>query len=357
MTDTFSRRQIFTLLGSLGVAGLSSTALSAPNTTPRPKPKADPTPLLPVTPGNLRIGVIVPVKDDPFYTACAAGAQEAASGIGSIDMAVAAPEKRLVREQAVFINGFVKQKVDAILISPIDAGLLAPLCKRAMIRGIKVVSFEQALPANSRMAHVDPVSSRGKAETFLQMLADDAKDGGDVAILAGARNGADGQGLVSETMQQWLKPAYGKLKLADTLYGNDDEKAGYAAADFVLRQRPNLKGLLVFSPAALVGAAQCVSERGLAGKVFVTGFGRPATLKAAISAKAVEYFATANPVDIGYAAMQIAAALARNTMSTGTGSMLTAGRLGQIALGENNVATLRPFVVDARNFDKYADLY
>ncbi|MGJ4858634.1 substrate-binding domain-containing protein [Labrys sp. La1] len=355
MTDTFSRRQIVTLLGGLGLAGMSSTAFSAPN--PKPKPKPDPTPVLPAAEGRLRIGVIVPVKDDPFYKACADGAQEAATQIGNLDMAVAAPEKRQVREQALFINGFVKQKVDAILISPVDAGLLAPLCKRAMIRGIKVVSFEQALPANSRMAHVDPVSNRGKAESFLAMLADDAKDGGDIAILAGGRNGADGQGLVSETMQQWLKPAYGKLKLADTLYGNDDEKAGYAAADFVLRQRPNLKGLLVFSPAALVGAAQCVTDRGLAGKVFVTGFGRPATLKAAMSAKAVECFATANPVDIGYAAMQIAAALARNTMAPGTGSMLTAGRLGQIALGENSVATLRPFVVDAKNFDKYADLY
>jgi rhamnose transport system substrate-binding protein len=271
-------------------------------------------------------------------------------------MAVALPEKRQVREQALFINGFVKQKVDAILISPVDAGLLAPLCKRAMIRGIKVVSFEQALPANSRMAHVDPVSSRGKAESFLAMLADDAKDGGDIAILAGARNGAEGQGLVSETMQQWLKPAYGKLKLADTLYGNDDEKAGYAAADFVLRQRPDLKGLLVFSPAALVGAAQCITDRGLAGKVFVTGFGRPATLKAAMSARAVECFATANPVDIGYAAMQISAALAKNTMTSGAGSMVTAGRLGQISLGDNSIATLRPFVVDAKNFDRYADL-
>lgn len=352
MTDIFSRRQIVTLLGGMGLAGISSTAWSAP----KPKPKPDPTPEVPTVPGNLRIGVVLPVQDDPFYKACVAGAEEAVKQIGAVDMVVAAPQTRLVREQAVFINGFVKQKVDAIVISPIDAGLLAPLCKRAMIRGIKVISFDQPLPASSRTAHVEGVSNRGKAESFLKMLSNDAKDGGDIVILAGARTGQNGQTLVSDTLQQWLKPAYGKLKLADTLFGNDSEKAGYDAADFALRQRPNLKGLLVFSPAALVGAAQCVSDKGLAGKVFVTGFGRPAALKAAMAAQAVECFATTNPVDLGYGALEIASALARNTLTASAGSMVTAGRLGQISLGENNVVALPPFVVDAKNFDKYADL-
>ncbi len=353
MTDTFTRRQIVTLLAGLGLAASAPTAFAAP----KPKPVADPTPVIPVNPGNLRLAVLLPVKDDPFYKACADGAQEAAAQIGGVDIAVAAPDKRTARDQILLLNGFVKQKVDAIAIVPADAAALGPVCRRAMARGIKIVSFDQPLPPATRSVHLDAVSNRGKASTFMDMLADDVKEGGDVVIIAGGRPGPDGQALVSDTMQQWLRPAYGKLKLAETVFGNEDDKSGYAAATRLLAAHPDLKGLLVFNPAALVGAAQCISDKGLAGKVFVTGFGRPSQLRKAMAAEVVECFASVNPVDLGYGAVEIAAALARNSMTTGTGAMVTAGRLGQITLGEGSVATLQPFVVDEKNFSKFADVY
>jgi rhamnose transport system substrate-binding protein len=353
MTDTFSRRQIVTLLAGLGLAASAPAAFAAP----KPKPAADPTPEVPVNPGNLRLAILLPVKDDPFYKACADGAQEAATQIGNVDIVVAAPDKRTARDQILLLNGLVKQKVDAIAIAPVEAAALGPVCRRAMARGIKIVSFDQPLPQATRQVHLDAISSRGKATTFMDMLADDVKGGGDIAILAGGRPGPDGQILVSDTMQQWLKPAYGKLKLAETVFGNEDDKAGYAATDKLLADHPDLKGILVFNAAALTGAAQCLSDKGLAGKVFVTGFGRPSQLKAAMAAQVVEYFASVNPVDLGYGAAEIAVALVKDNMTTSPGSMVTAGRLGQITLGEGNVATLQPFVVDQKNFSKFADMY
>ncbi|WP_413990348.1 substrate-binding domain-containing protein [Labrys okinawensis] len=351
MTDIFTRRQIAMLLAGLGLAASAPAAFAAP------KPAADPTPVIPVNPGNLRLAVLLPAKDDPFYKACADGAQEAAAQIGGLDIVVAGPDKRNLRDQAILLNGFVKQKVDAIAIAPVDAAELGPICRRAMARGIKVISFDQPLPQATRLVHLDAVSSRGKASAFMDMLAGDVKQGGDIAIIAGNRPGSDGQALLSDTMAEWLKPAYGKLKLASTVFGNEDDKAGYAATEKLLADHPDLKGILVFNGAALVGAAQCIADKGLTGKVFVTGFGRPSQLKTAMAAQTIEYFASVNPVDLGYGAVEIAAALAKNTLTANAGSTLDAGRLGQITMAEGGVVTLKPFVVDEKNFSKFADVY
>ncbi|CAM5775725.1 rhamnose ABC transporter substrate-binding protein [Labrys miyagiensis] len=353
MTDTYTRRQIATLLAGLGLVASAPAAFAAP----KPKPAPDPTPVVPATPGNLRLAVLLPVKDDPFYKACADGAQEAAGQIGAIDIVVAAPDKRTARDQILLFNGLVKQQVDVIAIVPVDAAVLGPVCRRAMARGMKIISFDQPLPQATRLVHLDAVSSRGKATAFMGMLAEDVKDGGDIAILAGGRSGPDGQALLSNTVQEWLKPAYGKLKLTATIFGNESEKAGYAAAEGLLADHPDLKGILVFNAAALVGVAQCIADKGLAGKVFVTGFGRPSQLKAAMAAQVVECFASVNPVDLGYGAVEIAAALARNTLTPDAGSTLGAGRLGQITIAEGGVATLQPVVVDGKNFSKFVDVY
>jgi rhamnose transport system substrate-binding protein len=64
-----------------------------------------------------------------------------------------------------------------------------------------------------------------------------------------------------------------------------------------------------------------------------------------------------NPVDLGYAAAEIAVALANGSLGTAPGGLATAGRLGQIKLGEGNVATLQPFVVNEGNIARFADIY
>jgi rhamnose transport system substrate-binding protein len=300
--------------------------------------------------------VLLPAKDDAFFKACSTGAQEAAAQIVGIDVVVAAPDKRAIRDQAILFNGFVKQKVDAIAIVPVDAAAFGPICRRAMARGIKIVSFAQPLPQGTRLAHLQTASGEGLASTYMTMLADAVKQGGDIAILAGQNTGPDGQTLVSRTMQEWLKPAYGRLKLAATMFGNDNDKAGYAAAEKLLADHPDLKGLLVYNADALAGAAQCIADKGLAGKVFATGFGRPPQLKSAMAAGTIESFASLNPVDLGYGAVEIAAALAKNTPLPGAGGTLAAGRLGDISFAQGGLATLPPFVVDTKNFSTVANV-
>jgi len=346
MTYLFSRRQMMTLLAGVGLAGFAQVAMAAP-------PASSATP---ATSSNLRLAVVLPSKQSAFYKACQDGAQEAVTAVGGVDVVFVAPDKPVARDQIALVNGLIKQKVDAIAIAPVEGNALGPSCRRAMARGIKVVSFGEALPVGVRLVHLSGSSPNGKARAFMSMLADDLKQGGDVAILAGDRqDDADGT-VLSQTMREWLKPAYGKLKLAATSYGNVDDKASYAATENLLKDHPDLKGILVFNPPALVGAARYVQDNGLAGKVFVTGFGRPSQLKLAMAAQVVEYFAFTNPIDLGYGAVEIAVALAKKQASADAGSTIAAGRLGQIAIGKGNVATLAPLVIDEKNFDKFADV-
>jgi len=354
MTDLFSRRQALVTLAGAGLAGLSSAgSSSAARAAPLDMPQ------LPAAPtGNLKLALLLPDAADPFYKACESGAQEAVTAAAGVDLVLGAPAKRTLRNQILLLNGYIKQKVDAIAVAPVDGRELGPACHRALMQGIKVVSFGDPLVEAGRLLHLSGAGLHGEAQAFMRMLAGDIEGGGDVAILAGAREDGDSRTLLSETMREWLKPDYARLKLADTRYGIDDDKAGYAAAAATLSAHPELKGILAFSPAALAGAAQLIRDKGLSGKVSVTGFGRPSLLKAAMAEPAaVERFAMVNPVDLGYGAAEIAIALAKGQATVAPGGTIAAGRLGTLAVGPGNVATLPPFVVDDKNFAQFADVY
>lgn len=354
MTVQLSRRQIMMSLAGLGLALAAPAALAAPTVAPGSNPPVEPTPL--------RLALVLPSRESGFYKAVLDGAQDAATQAGAVDILIAAPDRGTAKEQIALVKDFVKQKVDAIAIMPVDGAALARACRQAMAAGIAVVSFDQELPVNARHAHLNATSPGSKAQVFMDMLADDVRDGGDIAILAGDRMGEDGQPLVSATLKQWLKPAYGKFKAVETSFGNVDQPTAYANTEKLLAAHPNLRGILVFDTDALVSVAQCIQDKKLAGKVFVTGFGRPSRLVTAMvapidGAASLECFAAINPVDLGYGATEIAVGLVRKRATAAKPDVIAAGRLGTITLGKDSVGVLPPFVVDEKNFETMADTY
>ena len=69
-------------------------------------------------------------------------------------------------------------------------------------------------------------------------------------------------------------------------------------------------------------------------------------------------FAIANPLDLGYAAARMAAALIRNEVVPKPGAVIPGGRIGDLQVGNDNVAVLgQPFVVDQANFEKYSQMF
>ena len=346
MTDQTTRRQALALLAS-AIAAASAPALAAK----QPKPPAPP-------PGPPVVAIVGQAAALGFYEASRDGAQEAITEIGGMELVYVAPPSAVAKDQVQLVTDLIKRQVSAIIISPVDPTALALICRRAMARGIKVVSFEKPLPREARLLHLEATSEPLTAQSLLKMMAQDLKDGGEVGVLAGDSHGEEAKAFVGALIKEWIKPDYAKLKLAETVYGNVDDAKAYAATEALIGTHPKLRGVIAATPVCLAAAARCLADRSLTGKVALTGLGQPSQLKDAMAAQVMASFAIVNPVDLGYGAARLAAALIRNEVEPKPGAVVTAGRLGELHIGEGNVAVLgQPFVVDQSNFEKFSQMY
>ncbi len=63
------------------------------------------------------------------------------------------------------------------------------------------------------------------------------------------------------------KPEYAKLKLVETVYGNDDDQTSFQEAQGLLQAHPNLKGIISPTTVGVAAAARYLSSSEYKGKV------------------------------------------------------------------------------------------
>jgi rhamnose transport system substrate-binding protein len=107
----------------------------------------------------------------------------------------------------------------------------------------------------------------------------------------------------------------------------------------------------------IVAAAKAVEDEGRVGKVFVTGLGLPSELAGHVTAGSVKSFAIWNPIDLGYAAVQLAVRIARGT-AAGANTSVTIGRLGSVQFDAAGTGPMgKPFVYDKSNVAQFAAIF
>ena len=84
------------------------------------------------------------------------GADEAAKELGDVELIYTGPTTPTAEGQIEIINSLIAQKVDAIVISANDPDALVPICKRAMQRGITVLSFDSGIARAGRAFQINP---------------------------------------------------------------------------------------------------------------------------------------------------------------------------------------------------------
>jgi rhamnose transport system substrate-binding protein len=297
----------------------------------------------------LRIGVVAKALGNPFFNAVEKGANQAAAEIGGVTINFTAPQASTAEGQIEVLRSLIAQKVDAIAISATDPDALVPTLKSAMQRGIKVISYDSGVAKDGRLVHLAPASDDLVGQTCIEMAADAAGGAGEVAILSATAT-ATNQNIWIEAMKKALA-GQPNLKLVATVYGDDQNEKSYREAQALLKQHPNLKVIIAPTSVGIVGAAKAVQDQGLTGKVFVTGLGLPSEMRGYVKSGVSKSFALWNPIDLGYAAVQLAVAAAKGT-SVGPNTTVPAGRVGQIAFNGEGVGDMgKPFVFNAGNID------
>ena len=143
------------LSASLSALFLAQSAMAAENCAKEP----------------VTVGMLPKLDTDPYFKVAGGGAEDAAKEIGG-KVIVVGPNQATAEAQIEFINNLIAQKVGVIAIAGNDANALAPALKKAVEQGIRVISFDSDVAAESRQVFVNQVKGDSLAEMMLQSMHD-----------------------------------------------------------------------------------------------------------------------------------------------------------------------------------------
>ena len=305
---------------------------------------------------TMRIALVAKALGIGFFEAANKGAQEAATELGDVEIIYTGPTDTTAEGQIEVINSLIAQKVDAIAVSANDTDALVPTLKKAMDRGITVVSWDSGVAPEGRQMHLNPSSSPLIGNMIIKLAADNLPDGGEVAVLS-ATTTSTNQNTWIEEMNK-VAGNYPKVKVVGTVYGDDLADKSYREAQGLMQTYPDLKAIIAPTSVGIVAAAQAVTDAGKVGQVNVTGLGLPSEMAGHVKSGASKSFAIWNPIDLGYSATMIAYHLAKGDTKAEPGATIPMGRMGQVTLDDKNEAAMAdPFVYDVGNIDQFSSIF
>ncbi|QGZ64983.1 autoinducer 2 ABC transporter substrate-binding protein [Paraburkholderia acidisoli] len=215
------------------------------------------------------------------------------------------PGRADAAQQLKIIDDLIAKKVSAIAVVPYDPPTLEPALKKAMDRGIKVVTHEADNEKNT-MVDVEAFDNSAYGAALNDRLGACMHNEGKWATLVGS--------LGSRSQVQWAnggidnaKKKFPKMQLVETnLETNNDGERAYEVAKEVLRKHPDLKGFQGSSSLDVIGIGRAVEEAGLQGKICVYGTGLPTEAGKYLESGAINGIAFWDPKTAGMAMNKIA---------------------------------------------------
>jgi rhamnose transport system substrate-binding protein len=273
-----------------------------------------------------------------------------------------APELPTAEAQIQMVEQLIAQRVTTICIVGNDFDALQPVLTRAKNQGIKVYSLDSSVNPASRLTHVNQADTKMIGETLVEAAYDQAGGSGEIAILS-ATSQASNQNAWIAVMQETLKqPKYANLRLVKIAYGDDLRDKSVSETEGLLLSYPNLKVIIAPTTVGIAAAGKVIADRGLIGKVKITGLGLPSEMAEYIDNSACPYMFLWNPIDVGYLGAYVATALSSGKITGKTGEQFSAGRLGNYTItaapdGGTEVLLGPPFKFDKANINDWKSVY
>lgn len=246
---------------------------------------------------------VVKIAGIPWFNAVEQGIQKGGEEFG-LDASMVGPNTIDPAQQVKLVEDLIARKVDAIGLIPLDINVMEPVLQRAAAAGIPIVTHE-APEQKTKSWNIELIDSKEFGEVQMERLAQSMGGAGEYIVLVGT--------LTTPLHNQWADAAiayqqakYPNMKLVtDRFPGADEVDTAYKVAMDAITAYSDLKGIIGFGSNGPIGAGNAVRERGLQGKVFVTGTCLPSPGRALITDEVVQECFLWNPIDAGYAMMAV----------------------------------------------------
>lgn len=220
------------------------------------------------------LGVVLIDMTNQFFVDMIEGGDKAADDYGAKVIWKSADGN--FDNQISLIENFIEQKVDCILVDPLDSDGLKPTIEKASAAGIPTITMAGKVDVDTNYTTVynDYENSRITAEMTANMIGESGK----VALLYGNKGN-----LVSDLRQEGYYA--GMEKYTDITVveqpTNWDPPTGMKAAQDIIAANPDLKAIHCVSDAVTLAVYQAVKTAGKEDSILITSYdGNEDSLKA-----------------------------------------------------------------------------
>ncbi len=305
-----------------------------------------------------KIAVVVKSLGNGFFDAVNQGAQDAAKEIGGYEIIYTGPAKSTAEGQIEIINTLIAQNVKAIVISANDPDALVPVLKKAMARGIKVISFDSGVKKEGRLMHLAPSSTELIGQKLVSMAEDAGGKNAEIAVLSATAQATNQNEWIAVMKKVMAQPEHKGLKLDAVVYGDDQIDKSYREAQGLFKSYPNLKVIVAPTTIGIAAGAKAVQDEKKVGQIFVTGLGLPSEMAGHVHSKAVKSFAIWNPIDLGYSSIYAVDAFIKGKAKGTPGEKIALGKVGSTTLDADLTGAMaEPFDYNESNVDKFAKIF
>lgn len=220
--------------------------------------------------GELTIAVVPKSVSFDFWSKVRAGAEAAAEELGNVTVIWNGPNAETdIAGQVAIVEGFINQSVDALVIAPSDAQGLVRVLRQAEEAGIPVVTIDSNTDPQVSRAFV-ATNNREAAAKAADLISDALGGTGKVALIpyiAGASTSIEREEGFRERLAD-----YPGLELVAVQYSNSDIGQAMSVTEDILTAHPDLDAVFAANEPSVLGAAQALKSRDLAGEVVLVGF-------------------------------------------------------------------------------------
>ncbi|WP_422071069.1 substrate-binding domain-containing protein [Tranquillimonas rosea] len=301
------------------------------------------------------IVTVVKVTGENWFTRMEEGVQAYGEENEGVETRQVGPGRADAAQQSAMIQDLVAQNVDALAIVPMDPSALEGVLRRAMGRGITVITHEADNLQNTQI-DLEAFDNAEFGAHFAEQIAECMDNEGKWTSFVGS--------VGSLTHVQW---ADGGAAYMEEIKGTElvspknesfnDANQAYEAAREIIRSHPDIKGFQGGSAIDVIGIGRAIEEAGLEDETCVYGLGLPQDTGAYLESGAVDGIAFWDPKDAGYV-MNILAEMALNDEEVTDGMDLGVPGYENVSVtegpGEGVIVRGQAWVdVDASNYNEF----
>lgn len=251
---------------------------------------------------TLRVAVIPKGTTHEFWKSVEAGAEEAGKELG-VEVIWKGPLKEDDRDSQIkTVEDFITNKVDGIVLAPLDDTALVAPVEEAMNAGIPVVIFDSGLKKEGTVSFVATDNFKGGEMAGAEM-ARLLGGKGKVAML----RYQEGSASTNEREEGFLKAAEagGLEVVVKNQYGGATVETAQKASENLLAPLKSgdtlsVDGIYAPNESTTYGMLRALQDAGVAGKVKFVGFDASEKLLEGLKADQIQALVVQNPRKMGY---------------------------------------------------------